>query len=57
MFSGSSSSTVIHAILSDLIGRHKSKMAAVNPEVLISSLVHACDGNAIHRAKPEVSIF
>jgi len=43
MFSGSSNPTVIHtihAILSDLTGSDKSKMAAAFPGVLISPLVH-----------------
>jgi len=40
MFSGSSNPTVIHTILSNLTGSDKSKMAAANPEVLISPLAH-----------------
>jgi len=40
MFSGSSHQTVRPSILSDLTGSDKSKMAAANPEVLISPLVH-----------------
>jgi len=40
MFLGSSNPTVMPTILSDLTGSDKSKMAAANPEVLISPLVH-----------------
>jgi len=40
MFSGSSNPTVIPTIPSDLTGSDKSKIAAANPEVLISPLVH-----------------
>jgi len=40
MFLGSSNPKVIPTILSDVTGRDKSKMAAANPEVLISLLVH-----------------
>jgi len=40
MFSGSSNPTVIPTILSYLTGSDKSELAAANPEVLISPLVH-----------------
>jgi len=40
MFVGSSNPTVIPTMLSDLTESYKSKMAAANPELLISPLEH-----------------